>query len=161
MQIVRVHHALPVSSTGTRWKLKLHPFMVRIDQDEERVVHDGIAVRVLGVEGAAIEHEAETASPGRAPCALVQLRAAGLVPGDVENFRVVNGGALKEFATAEVVVLPAQMDQVTGEFDQQLLAFAGPPVIPTNLVVLAEGVIVAVLRAAALVEGGAKTGAAS
>src|SRR3954451_19945199 len=39
VQIVGVHHALPVSITGAGRKLELDAFMVGVDQDEERIVH--------------------------------------------------------------------------------------------------------------------------
>src|SRR3954454_4243276 len=125
VQIVRVHHALPVSITGAGWQFEFDAFMIGVNQDEEGIVHHGFAVRVLGIEGAPIQHEAETAPPGGAPRAWIQLRAAGLVPGDIADRRIVDGGALEEFPATEVVVLPAEMDQAAGEVDEQLLALTG------------------------------------
>ena len=64
---------------------------------------------------------------------------------------MIHLAVLKKLAAAQVGMRPAELDELAGELQQLGLALVEFPVVPADLVVLAIGVVVAVLGAANLV----------
>ena len=92
-----------------------------VDEEEEAVVEDGLAVVVGDLKGLAVEHHAEGAVPLGVPGLVGEELAVGGVPGDVADDPGGAGSAglrdaaddavLEELAAVEVGVLAAQMDE--------------------------------------------------
>src|SRR5688572_24060883 len=98
-----------------------------------------------------VEQHAEAVRGAVGPVALLHLGAGGVDPGDVLDAELLVEDAGKEAPVAQDGVLHAQPDQLPDVGDHALLAVAVVPVDPGDLVILAVGVVVALLRAAELV----------
>ena len=97
------------------------------------------------------EPDANRPDPARFPLLLGHLLAVGAVPGEVADVRAVDAAALEELAPVQDRVRLAIRDQPPREVEQLLLALVEVPVVPRHLIVLAVGVVVAVLGPADLV----------
>ena len=127
--------------------------MVAVEEQQEIVVADGLAALVALLHGIAAQIDAETAREIVCPLFVVHLVAVGLEPVDVLDARAVDGAALEEVAAAEDRVFAAQRDDALHEGEEFPVVGGKIPVHPADLVVLAVGVVVAVLGAAHLVAG--------
>src|SRR5207245_2503137 len=85
------------------------------------------------------------------PLLVGHILAVGPHPADILYVRALDAAPLEELATAQYRVVFPQADQATGEVEQGCVLFAPVPLIPAYLVILAVGVVVAELGAAALV----------
>src|SRR6266566_2802049 len=93
----------------------------------------------------AVQEHADRAD-ARAPVVVAHLSAVRPAPADVD--RTADGDALEKAPSPENGVLAPQCDHPPGELKQNLVLML--PVQPGDLVVLAVGVVVAVLRPAGL-----------
>src|SRR5690606_16775891 len=79
------------------------------------------------------------------PGLIAHLLAAGLEEGDVFNPRAANGPADEELAALEHRLAIPDMHAAAHELEERLLALIQVPVEPCQLVVLAVGIVVAML----------------
>ena len=128
-----------------------HVLVVGVEEQQERVVLDRLAARRAVGDLLAVEEDAEDVGGGLLPVALGHAPAVGAEPPDVGQARALALAPGQELAAAEDRVGLAQLDQALGELEVLALALAQPPLEPGDLVVLAPGVVVAVLGAAELV----------
>src|SRR5216683_6519006 len=128
---------------------ELQRLVVRVEDEVEAVVGDAIGVHVGAGDGVAVQEDAERLGEAGLPVLLAHLCRLGREPGDVLHPGPVQRAALEPAPPGEDAVLAAQRDQVAGEVEQGLVEVL--PVEPGKLVVLAVGVVVALLRAPDLV----------
>src|SRR5690606_38459467 len=107
---------------------------------------------LVGAE--AVDEETERAARLVLPVVVLYLRAADVEPGDVLRAVERHGVAAEEAAAAEHRVVAADGEDLAREGEHRLAPLVEVPVDPGDLVVLAVGVVVALLRAAHLVAGG-------
>src|SRR5262249_27003680 len=95
--------------------------------------------------GAVYEAAVQAASQGGAEGGEIRLEGLYAVPDDVGRQVVVRSGATKKGATPQGGVRAAQRDHQAGETQERFLDRAPLPVDPAGRIVLAPGVVVAVL----------------
>src|SRR5581483_1403243 len=122
---------------------------VGVEQDEEAVVVDALAPGVGVGDLLAVEEHADDLGEGVAPVVVGHLLAVGAEPADVGEATAPDGPPLEEPAAAEHRVLAPQSNEPAGELEEAPVGVV--PVVPGELVVLAVGVVVALLCPADLV----------
>ena len=122
--------------------------VVGIEEHEERVVHDTLTPLVRARDRRAVEEHADRLSEAGRPILGLHLGSVGAEPGDVRGVGAERV-AVEEVAAAEDGMGPPERDQPLREREQGAVFVL--PVEPRDLVVLAVGVVVALLGAAALV----------
>src|SRR5690606_30599740 len=96
---------------------------------------------------------AKAAGQGRGPFLVGHLPAIGGEPANVLDAATADRAPLKEGAAREHRMLAPQPNELLYEATQSLVVPVQLPVDPGNLVVLAVGVVVAMLRASQLIAG--------
>src|SRR5690606_25652198 len=121
-----------------------------VEAEEERLVAEPLAARVLAANAVAPQQEAEGGQAVLFPAARRHLAAVRVPPRRIlDALRVRLAG--EEVAAAERGVRPAEGEGLADEIEEGRLALVEVPVVPVDLVVLAVGVVVAALRLAQLV----------
>jgi hypothetical protein len=154
-----VEDDLPRSVVRRPGQVERSLFGARVDQQQERIVHDAPPARIgLGDRVTVQEHRHGPAVS--VPVVIVHRAAGRGEPGDIrpavvvayKNRLVSSRQAAKETPPPEHRVLGAQLDK-RADVAKQILVRLGAdrPVDPGNLVVLAVGVVVAQLGAVHLV----------
>src|SRR5690606_32296484 len=116
-----------------------------VEEEEERLVAEPLAARVLAANAVAPQQEAEGEQPVLFPVARRHLAALRVPPHrSLDALRVRLAG--EEVAAAERGVRPAEGEGLADEIEEGRLALVEVPVVPVDLVVLAVGVVVAALR---------------
>src|SRR5215475_10269850 len=92
-----------------------------------------------------------TSNEERRPFFVAHFAAAGIEPHHVANLRSADTPTLKEFRSAKDGMRIAKSNELAGELKKLILLFILRPVEPTDLVVLAISVVIAVLRSSPLV----------
>ena len=144
----RVQHRLPPHAGLVRRQGKRPRLVVRIEQHQERVVQDRSSLRVLLLDRVARQPDAQAADIPLGPVLIRHLFAIRAKPGDVLDLRATDAAALKKAAAPEHGMVLSQLDQASCKGHERLLMFAQVPIDPADLIVLAIGVVVAVLRPA-------------
>src|SRR5581483_9292138 len=103
------------------------------------------------LERLAVQEDGDGLGEAFVPVALFHLVARRREPRDVADVRAMDGTALEERAPSEHTMVGPEGDEIAAEREQLLVDVL--PVQPRDLVVLAVGVVVALLRAADLVTG--------
>jgi hypothetical protein len=130
---------------------ELHVLVVGVEQHEERVALDAPPARVGGGDLVPVEEGAEEVAVRALPVAPRHPPAVGAKPPHVRQPGAHRLAPGQEGRAAEDGVGAAQGDQAPGEGHPPLGALIVVPVVPAELVVLAPGVVVAVLAAGELV----------
>src|SRR5688500_16209482 len=94
---------------------------MRVQQDEEGVVGDGVALLVHFIQRLAAEAQADAAYPPRPPLLPGRLVAARAHPGEVADSRAVEAPAAEELLPPEDRVRLAQGDQPARAVEQRQL----------------------------------------
>src|SRR4051812_7524836 len=152
VRIIGVEEPRPVLAIGDFRKLEVDDVVVRVRHHEERLVL--AALLDAAFLRAAIEHHAEALGAPVLPVRLLHLGRFRGEPGHVLHIevRVVHTG--EEAAALQDGMAHADLDQALGELEELAAAVVQlRPVDPGELVVLAVGIVVAVLRVAHLVAG--------
>ncbi len=148
----RVHLQQPAVAVVHIGQRELDRIEVGVEEDQEVVVHD-LESPVVGLGNRLpVEEHHQRMRSGIAPRSLVHERPTGLEPGDLAKVvlsRIDAGGEVAP--AAEHRMSPPDGDQSTGEVPQFGALAVGRPVHPRDLVVLAVGVVVALLGARDLV----------
>src|SRR5688500_2004755 len=132
-------------------QLEFHHVLPGIEDDEQRRFLAALAD--AGGLRAPVEQHAEAARVGILPLLLAHLLAGGVDPAHVLDAEVLVEIAVEEARAPQDREAVAQPGQLAHEVDQALGAVVVVPVDPADLVVLAVGIVVAVLRARELVAG--------
>ena len=128
-----------------------HRLVEGIKEQEEGIVLHRLAVHVAHVHGVAADHHAEAERKAGVPVFLGHLGAIDVEPHDILHAGAADAPALEKFRPAEDRVLAPELDQPRGKLAQLLLPLRELPVEPGDLVILAVGIVIAVLRAAKLI----------
>ena len=129
---------------------------MRVDQEEKGIVADRFAFEILHVDGVAAQEHSEAANERRIPLLVAHLVAAGIEPHHVANLRAANPAALERISAGERPgVRAASWIRRLREIEERLLRpRRGSQSSQLNLVILAIGVVVALLCAGPFVAGG-------
>src|SRR5262245_17101322 len=122
-----------------------------VQQEQERVVPDGLARRVYLLDRVAGEPEAQAAREAVRPLVGGHLLPVGPKPGKILDLRALDAPTLKEPPPVEDRVREAQAYEAPRELELLLGGARERPVDPGQLAVLAVGVVVALLGSRALV----------
>src|SRR5204863_7764522 len=150
-RLARVELRLPRESRLVRGQYEAQRLPVRIDQQQQGVVDQRLAMSVELVEGVAGQPEAEGACQWIGPVLFRHLLAVRTEPGEVLHFRAANAAAVEELAAAELRMMLAKPDDLLRELEHVSRVRLEVPIHPGQLVVLAVRIVVALLRAVQLV----------
>ena len=127
--------------------------MIGVEQQKDVIVTQRLPTRIRFAEGIASQQHAETSCKVLVPFDDGHLSAGRREPCDVFPRCALRRASLQESTTPEHRVQTSKRQQSTRE-RQHLLAFViQMPIDPAQLVVLAIGVVVAVLRAPHFIAG--------
>src|SRR6266702_3840157 len=116
-----------------------------VDQQQERVVANWFTFKIENIHRVAAQQHAKTANERRCPFFLAHLAAARIEPHHIPDFRTSNPPALEKLWTAEDRMVLPELNQLLRELNKLILFFIALPIEPTDLVVLAVCIVVAVL----------------
>ena len=124
---------------------------VAVEQDQQRLADDRLAALVLVVDQVAGQPDSQALDEAGVPVLVRHLLARRVEERDVLDVRAADRPAQEELPALEDRLAPPDEDQLAGEFQELLLPVVQVPVEPGQLVVLAVGVVVALLAVAQLV----------
>src|SRR5216684_7637263 len=140
---IRVDHRIPSLAPWAGREIERHRLVVGVEEQEEAVIDDIFAARA-GWDSVTAEEDADASGELPLPVVVRHRFAVGLEPADVAHFRAAKRAAVEPAAPLEGGMRAAELDQAGGEREQFVVDIR--PVEPRDLVVLAVGVVVAVLR---------------
>ena len=133
--------------TRARWagKHEVERLVVGVEQQQERVVPDGLPLLVHLLDR--VSREPEPEAPGRAvrPLLVGHLLPVGSKPRQVLDLRTRDAATLEEASPVEHGMAETETYQAPRELDLGLGGARQRPVDPRELVVLAVGVVVSLL----------------
>ena len=124
-----------------------------IEQQQDGIAHNGLAPLVQVANQITGQPHPKTAHIAGIPGLLGHLLARGIEPGDILDARAMNGAVLEELAALEDRLGAPEMDDGAHKVAKGLLLLGQLPMQPGEVVVLAIGIVVALLRMAELVTG--------
>lgn len=119
--------------------------MVRVEIQDERIVRDRPALRIVDVHRLPAKQETDGARVTCVPFLVAHFLPRWTKPHDVFYSQASNWSSLEEFGPAKDRVFLAESDQLYNEADQPLFDFAALPGEPAELVILAINVVVTLL----------------
>src|SRR5690348_10893601 len=119
--------------------------MVRVDDHEQRVSDDMVALLIELLDHVAGHPHPEGAHKVRCPGLIVHFLTGGVQKGDVFDVLPAEGAALKKSAALERGLASANLDYTLAEFKKRLLIGSEVPVHPADLIVLTIGVVISLL----------------
>src|SRR5581483_4104837 len=148
-QLGSVQGLNPAAAQTGAWQREVEPLVVAVEEQVKAVILDAFAADVQAGDSRAIQEDAERLGKTCLPVLVGELPAVRLVPADLPGGAVPDGTILEPQAPVEYRMIAAKPDEPAGEGQQ--IDVGSLPVEPGQLVVLAVGIVVALLRAADLV----------
>src|SRR3954447_5504939 len=125
--------------------------MMRIEENQKSLIAHRLALEIRNVERVAAQQHAQRAHERRGPLLFAHLVSTRIEPHHILDLRTTDATALEKFRPAKNRVSITQSDQFPGELQKLVLVFRAFPLEPTQLIILAIGVVVSILRSAELI----------
>src|SRR5215468_4862873 len=151
--VTGVEHQLPAHARLVGGKDEGNGLVVRIQEQEEGVGHNGLSPPVHLLDAVAGQPQAEAAREAIAPLVFGHLLAIGPEPREVLDGGAVDAPPLEEQPPVEDRIVETQPDDPAREVELTHGRPGEGPGVPGQLVVLAVRVVVAMLGAPRLVAG--------
>ena len=148
--ILCAHHLTPLPTGVARRKGEFHSFLGRVDDQQEAVINDRLALLVGDLQCLAIQENANGTIPVCVPGFIGNLLSIRIKPGDIHLHDILaffsDRAVLKKLPAMKIRVRRTNVNEPDSKFEKPFTSLIQIPVVPRQLIVLAIGVVVSSLR---------------